>query len=663
MDKNFNEDQEEINDEKYKLAYRKEMEKVKQIFLNKRSVVIFILVFAVLIFLADKYKQTPLEENANNNSNTSSASVINEGSSDPEETETEKNEKIKIISDVFGGHQIRFADQDLKLKGFFNPEDSVMSAIYSDNILSYQSEHEITIYQYYNKISASEVFDKELLYVSKGAYNGRYLKTNQYDDNYLIILSDLNYDSSAVSLYLIKIFEKDGRTYKISYQKNISEDAVNIAKTWVDEDYKILVDEFKDIDAFSSIDLGYVQKIFNDSLKIKEKLSKNNIYKDVKWETKTIKEDNAYADISLEYPEFKGFYSANSLNKIITDIILGTLEEDRKSIEDWKKDEKNSYTDDEGKVISDCYGDQDYFYSCSVNLYSSFKVKSIINDVISIEIILTDYTGGGNGNHSYPKTIIYDLKNGKQLFVDDIFCGNDYLKKVKDVLRANLINGSVFDNSLGYLTDEVLLSYLREASFNDFGLTLSFSPYIFTPGAYGIYDIFIPYTVLENNLCFKDSGNNEILIKRNLLHLDVPAKLSDTCGFMADNCDSFSFYEGKFNELDDYYFTKDKASISILFNNDYKVGNMLNSGKKEQIVVVPYFWQWASSGYGLYVLKIENNNLALLSRIDVGKGVPENIKIENNKIYFSYINLDDSEISRKCYFKDNKIEEKNLICN
>lgn len=656
MDNNFNDHQEEIDDEKYKLAYRKEMEKVKKIFLNKRSVVIFILVFAVLIFLADKYKQAPLEENTNNNSNTSSASVISEESNEPEETAAENNEKIKIISDVLGGHQIRFADQDLKLKGFFNPEDGVMSVIYSDDILSYQPEHEITIYQYYNKISASELFDKELLHQAKISYNPRYLKTNQYDDNYLIILSDLNYDSSAASLYLIKIFEKDGRTYKISYQKNVSEDAVNIAKTWVDEDYKILVDEFKDIDAFFSIDLNYAQKIFNDSLKIKENLSKNNIYKDIKWETKTIKEDNAHADVSLEYPEFKGFYSANGLNKIITDIVLGTLENDRSMVNDWMKnnDPKNNY--------EPCGGESDYYYECSVNLYSSFKVKSIINDVISIEIILTDYTGGGNGNHSYPKTIIYDLKNGKQLFVDDIFCGNDYLKKVKEVLRANLINGSVFDNSLGYLTDEVLLSYLREASFNDFGLTLSFSPYIFTPGAYGIYDIFIPYTVLENNLCFKDSGNNEILIKRNLLHLDVPAKLSDTCGFMADNCDSFSFYEGKFNELDDYDFTKDKASISILFNNDYKVGNMLNGGKNEQIVVAPYSWQWASSGYGLYVLKIENNNLVLLSRIDVGKGLPENIKIENNKIYFSYINLDDSEISRKCYFKDNKIEEKNLIC-
>jgi len=654
MDNNFNDHQEEIDDEKYKLAYRKEMEKVNKIFLNKRSVVIFILVFAVLIFLASKYKQTPSEENINNISNTNPASVVSEDSNEPEETEAEKNEKIKIISDVLGNHQINFAGHDLKLKGFFNPEDGVMSAIYSDDILSYQPNNEVIIFQYQDKISASELFDKELLHQAKISYNPRYLKTNQYDDNYLIILSDLNYDASLASLYLIKIFEKDGRTYKISYQQNVGEDAVHIAKTWVDKDYKILVDEFKDIDAFSSIDLGYIQKIFNDSLKIRENLSKNNIYKDVKWETKIIKEDNAHADINVEYPEFKGFYSANRLNKIITDIVLGTLENDRSMVNDWMKnnDPKNNY--------EPCGGESDYYYECSVNLYSSFKVKSIINDIISIEIILTDYTGGGNGNHSYPKTIIYDLKNGKQLFVDDIFCGNDYLKKVKDVLRANLINGSVFDNSLGYLTDEVLLSYLREASFNDFGLTLSFSPYIFTPGAYGIYDIFVPYSILGDNLCFKKSGNNEIFIRRGLLNLDVPAELDNSCE--SDNCDGFSFYKGAFNDIDSKDHSRDYASINI-YIEDYKTGYLLNNGKREQIVVVPHSWLWASTGYGLYVLKIENNNLTLLSRIDVGKGLPENIKIENNKIYFSYINLDDSEIYKECYFKNNIIEERNLTCN
>jgi len=57
-------------------------------------------------------------------------------------------------------------------------------------------------------------------------------------------------------------------------------------------------------------------------LKIKNDLSKNNIYKDIKWDTKTFKEDNAYARINLEYPEFKGFIFANDLNKQINPAVL-----------------------------------------------------------------------------------------------------------------------------------------------------------------------------------------------------------------------------------------------------------------------------------------------------------------------------------------------------
>jgi hypothetical protein len=228
-------------------------------------------------------------------------------------------------------------------------------------------------------------------------------------------------------------------------------------------------------------------------------------------------------------------------------------------------------------------------------------------------------------------------------------------------LKANLVTGSVFDNSLGYLTDEVLLSHLRETSFNDFGLTLSFSPYIFTPGAAGIYNIFIPYTLLEDSICFKGASNNEILIKRSLLDLDVPAKLSDSCGFMADDCEEFSFYKGKFNEPGSYDFTSDKAYISISFN-DYKTGNLLENKVNTEIILVPYTWVWASSGDGLYVIKKNGKNLDIVSRIDVGKRPPENLRIENNKIYFNSTNLDGSDNSRECYFKNNKLEEKNLVC-
>jgi len=493
-----------------------------------------------------------------------------------------------------------------------------------------------------------------LLLQAKVSYNPKYLKTNEYEDNYFIALSSLNYDSSLAELSLIKIIENNEGVYKITYSKYVKENVLDTARAWVDGDYHNLLSEF------DNIDLSYINEVFKNSLRIKNKLAKNNIYQDVKWDTKNLKEDNAYARVNLEYPEFKGFNSANDLNKIIRDIVLGTLEKDRKFIEGWKLDEKNTFTDDEGNVISDCYGDQDYFYSCSVNLHSSFEVKSIINNIISIELILTDYTGGGNGNHSYVKSIIYDLKNGKQLSLDKLFCGNGYLDRIKEILKANIITGPVFNNNLDYLTDEVLLSDLREASFNDLGVTLSFNPYVFTAGAYGIYNVFIPYSLLEDSVCFNSYENNEIFIRRSLLNLYVPAELSsDSC--LSDNCESFRFYEGKFNDIDSYNFSRDNASISISLN-DYKTGSLLNNGKRENIVVVPYSWLWASTGQSLYVLKIDDNDLTLLSRINVGKLPPENLRIENNRIYFNSTNLDGSDNSKECYFENNIIEEKNLIC-
>ncbi|HQL34625.1 MAG TPA: DUF3298 domain-containing protein [bacterium] len=640
--------QENFNKEERRQRYRKEVEKAKQFFFKKKNFLLIVLVFIILIFLASKYNNE-LQRDVNEKVDNVVRQDLVEEDNVPEETEAEKNEKRRIVSEALGGQQINFAGQDLKLKGFFNPEKGVMSVYYANDVL--EPKNEIAIYQYQEKISPSELFKKESIYLVDIASDAIYLTSESYnEDNYIIALSDFYNDFSSASLYLIKIFEKDGNTYKIVYRKNIKDDAVNKSQKWVNGDYNGLVDKLTDID------LSHAQKVFNDSLKIKNDLSKNNIYKDIKWGTKTFKEDNAYARINLEYPEFKGFIFANDLNKIIKDIIFDTLENDRKFIEEWKLDERNTFINDEGVVISDCYGDQDYFYSCSVDLHSSFEVKSIINNIISIELILTDYTGGGNGNHSYVKSIIYDLKNGKQLFLDNLFCSNNYLNRIKDILKANIITGPVFDNSLNELTDEVLLSHLRESSFNDLGLTLTFNPYVFTSGAYGIYNIFIPYSLLEDNICFNGYENNEILIKRSLLNLYVPVGLSDSCGFMADNCEDFRFYEGKFND-------RDNASISVLFN-DYKTGILLNNGKRENIVVVPYFWLRASTGqnFSLYVLKINDNDLTLLSRIDVGNNSPENLRIENNKIYFNSTNPDGSDNSKECYFENNIIEEKNLIC-
>ena len=503
------EDKKGFNEEEHRQAYLRDCQKFKNFFSNKRNLFIAIIVLIFLVTFSLKYSNT-LQEQENETNNIGSYEKSNVSNIDQEEQgegfnkneiENEKNvqeeERMKVISEVFGDHQIEFANQTLSFKKFYYSSDDALSLKYSSDILDNYAQYEIDIFQYGDKISLSDLIDQKGIDIARHTYTPSYIRSDIYEGEHYIILCTFDHSYSRADLYLMKFLEVEGKTYKIVFTKRIDENVLDDSLDWIDRGYQNFLNDFK------GVDLNFAQDVFHKSVEIKNELSKSNIYNDVKWEKEVIEENSPYSDIDIEYPKFSGFEYATDLNNIINEIVLDTLEEDREYIENWKSDEKSSYIDEEGNIISDCYGDQDYFYSCSVNLHSSFKVKSIVNNIISIEIILTDYTGGGNGNHSYVKTIMFDLKNGKQIYIDDLFCGDNYLGKIKEILKANIAIGYVYDNNIKDLSDEELLSYLREVSFNDFGFILSFNPYIFTPD---IYNIFIPYTILEDDLCFKDGA-------------------------------------------------------------------------------------------------------------------------------------------------------------
>jgi len=653
MNNNLDKNQEEMNDEKYKLACRKDTQMVKRIFLNKRSILIFI-ILVIALFVVNNYKQKTVDEVVNSNVIEDQTAVI-ENVDNYEKPEIEETEKKDIFFDVFGDHQIKFGEDSFKFENFSTTRENAFTAMYSD-ALDASVTQEISITQYGEEISVEALLDEYILENTKGAYGARSINVDREDDAYFVSISDVyDYDNSFADLSLTKIFAKEGNTYLINYEKRVRGNALQTAYNWTNGDYWKYEDNFKEID------LSYPEFVYKESLDISSNLSKANRYKDVKWETKTIKENNAYANIDLEFPEFTGGVVAEGLNQVVKDIVLGTLAEDRKAVEEWKKDEENTYTDSEGDAIFGCHGDEDYFYSCSVNLFSSFKVGTIIKDIISIEITLTDYTGGGNGNHSYVKTVIYDLKNNKQLFIDNLFCGDNYLDNIKNIMKANLAVRPVFD-FIDYTEDSELLSNLENISFNDIGIKLIFDPYIYTCGADGIYEMFIPYSLIKDNNCF-NGNSKDILIRRELLGLDVPARLSDSCGFMSKDCDGFRFFEGKMNDVDYDNLDREESSMSINFE-DYVIGNILESSKETEILVTSYNWQWASSGQGLYVIKIDGNNLKLISRIDTGKLGAEEIKIKDNKIYFTSKELgNNTESKQSCYFRNNVLEESSLICD
>ena len=275
MNKNLANNQEEIDCNKYKLAYRKEVERAKKIFLNKKFVIIFVLIFATSLFLANKYKQETSDVVIYEDIAESEIVLVDE--KNDEETEAEKNEKRKIVAEAIGNHQITFTGNDLKLKDFSSPEDGILLARYSSDILSSDPEHEIFIYQYKDEDpkSISELFEKESLFQSTTYPDPNYFKVKQYDDRYVIITSDFNDDSSSTILSLIAIIGNNESVYKITYSKDIKEDVLNNDKDWVDGDYDSLLFEF------NNIDLSYIDRVFKDSLEIKNKLAENKDRKSV----------------------------------------------------------------------------------------------------------------------------------------------------------------------------------------------------------------------------------------------------------------------------------------------------------------------------------------------------------------------------------------------
>lgn len=645
----------EIGGEKDKLYYLKERQKISRFISDRKSLILLVILFLPLLFLVARYRYSlPVESNV-----VSSSTIETDQSNKKDEAEItkEREEKLGAVTKIFGDYNIIFAGQTLNFRHFSDQGNDVLVTYYSSDILDYSAENRVTIYQYGNKMAASDLLKKELLDVTRGLQDSQPIQTIERNNAHFIAYTWHDSDYTYASLSLVEIFEKDGKTYKILYEKEVHEDVLEKSHSWVDKEYLGFIDYFKDID------LSFSEKVLNDSLSIRNNLSKSNFYNGIKWETRVVEESTPYADVKLKYPEFKGFSSVYNLNRTIKDFVLGTLKEDRKFVEDLKKDDKNSYTDEKGNVFSDCFGNQDYFYSCSVNLKSSFEISPVINDIISVEIVITDYTGGGAGNHSYIKTIIYDLKNNRELSLDSLFCGPYYANTLVEILKANLLTDPVHERDLEKLGNEVLFSDLSEVSFSNIGITLFFQPYTFAPGAAGIYSVFVPYYSLKNSVCFNGYGNNIITIKRNLLNLEVPAKLSDSCGFMAGDCEGFSFYEGEFNKIDSYDFDREKPYMSIL-SGDYKIGTLINNGKNEQIVVAPYYWVWASSGSGMYVLKLEKDKLALLARIDSGKSIPKNIEIKNNKIYFASVEYGRLEYKdSSCYFTGNMINESSFKCD
>ena len=202
------------------------------------------------------------------------------------------------------------------------------------------------------------------------------------------------------------------------------------------------------------------------------------------WETHQIDGSNERESIKATYPHFLGSSRFYNLNKYIDTLIQDIIEKDREIVKDILKKYPN-----------------DQSYESMVLLSSTYRLIDITNGIVSLELITTDFTGGGNGNHNESITINWDLKSDKLLTADQIFCSENYEKSLLRLVQKGVFK-TLYPSSIWaekwstpekYNWENFLLK-------ND-GIIAVFQPYSVASGAFGIIRMLIPNTEIPNVLC------------------------------------------------------------------------------------------------------------------------------------------------------------------
>lgn len=145
--------------------------------------------------------------------------------------------------------------------------------------------------------------------------------------------------------------------------------------------------------------------------------------------------------------------------------------------------------------------------------YSYYKaiegqVKFYEKDLLIYRFFCNEYRGGAHGDHK-TKFINFDLKNMRQITLDDIFVG-EYRELLPDLLWTQLISDQKAGSreeleDLGYAATGDLVPtenfYLSKK-----GITFYYNVYEFTPYSMGPVEITLPYEAVEYLL-----GENSII--------------------------------------------------------------------------------------------------------------------------------------------------------
>ena len=208
--------------------------------------------------------------------------------------------------------------------------------------------------------------------------------------------------------------------------------------------------------------------------------------------TKQIKETNKKLvyDISAHYPEITGPGNTNfdKFNQLVRGSVL-------KKVAGFKK-EMQPRPDEEPRPENSMGSDLDI----------SYKIELAQDDLVSVSFSISSYYQGAAHPNSFSEVVNYDLKNGKQLKLADLFKPDaKYLQAISSYCIDDLKKQSNAKGADGMLDESSIKSGAAPAPKNyqswtitRKGLGINFDAYQVGPYAAGPQFVTVPYSLIKD---------------------------------------------------------------------------------------------------------------------------------------------------------------------
>jgi hypothetical protein len=204
-----------------------------------------------------------------------------------------------------------------------------------------------------------------------------------------------------------------------------------------------------------------------------------------------IKENNKKLkyEIDAEYPQLTGSTDANfgKFNQAARGLVTKQVSEFRKQMAES--------AGEENPVASETGSD----------LGASYTIALAKDDLISVQFDIGGYTAGAAHPNSYTDVINFDLRNGKQLKLSDLFKpGAKYLSALSTYCVQDLRKQSRQKGEDGMLDDDWIqrgagpdANNFRSWTITKNGLGINFDSYQVGPYAAGPQHVLVPYSALK----------------------------------------------------------------------------------------------------------------------------------------------------------------------